>query len=101
MSPRAIPEALRAPITNIEQGRAWVKLLCDSDLNFHLEDGAAEIIDFQTDKPIFTKKDARIVQARVDELYKLEPSLWAPHECPIGYMIEVLRESGKWPVDED
>ena len=89
---KPLPEALRAPVTDLASGKAWLKALVEANLTFHLEDDPGEIVYIQTGEPIFDPADVPIIRERVASLYALE---WGPRPglgkwyCPIGYMASV------------
>lgn len=87
--PKTLPDALRAPITDLASGKAWIKALVAADMAFHLEDDPGSIINFHTEERLFAKKDVPLIRARVASLYSMN---WGPdpmYYCPIGYMMSV------------
>lgn len=81
---KTLPDALRAPITDLESAKAWLKALEEADLSFHLEDDPSDIILLRSGEPIFDPADVPLIRERVDSLYALD---WGPFECPIGYLL--------------
>jgi len=81
---------LTTKITNLAEGKAYIKWLCESGNSYHLEDDAADIgnfIEAGIFVPTFNPDDAAEYNARAEELYGLD---WGEHDCPIGYMLLVL-----------
>lgn len=85
--PKRLPEALRAPITNLDEAKAWIAGLLAAKLAFHFEDDATDCLD-----GVIIQRDAKLVNLRVAELYTLE---WGPRPglgkwyCPIGYLMSL------------
>lgn len=81
---------LRTKITTVDEGKAYIKWLCESGNSYHLEDDASDIGNFNSAGefiPCHSEEDATEFNARAEELYELD---WAEYDCPIGYMLEVL-----------
>lgn len=104
---KPLPEALRAPITTLEEGKAWLRALVAADLMFHLEDDPGDIIcgPLGASTPLFDPADVALIQERQDQLYALE---WGPRPglgkwyCPIGYMMrEEFLQTGSKGVSHD
>lgn len=83
--PRTLPEALRAPITDLASAKAWLDALIGADLSFHLEDSPETIIQGRTGEDLFYKKDCPLIRSRVEALYSF--SDWGVFGCPIGYLL--------------
>lgn len=81
-----LSDLLLAPVTSLDEGKAWIAELTRLDLMFHFEDSPDTIIRGATGAPLFTDPEAAIVAARVAELYELD---WGMHECPIGYALDI------------
>ena len=94
---RALPDALRADITDRASGEAWLRALNEADMVFHLEDDPGDIIDGRASAQknvrtyLFAEADHDLIRDRVRKLYALN---WAPHTCPIGYQLDVLEADG-------
>ena len=80
--PKPLPEALKAPITNIDEAYAWIRGLAAADMMFHFDDSPDSIIMGRSDERLFSDADARVISARLNEVYNLYP--WGQHLCPIG-----------------
>lgn len=91
--PAALPESLRAPITDMASATAWLDALVAADLTFHLEDDPAEIVNCRTDEPTFLKADHGLLRERVGQLYAI--SDWGVWNCPIGYLLAAEAVNGK------
>jgi hypothetical protein len=83
--PRTLPEALRAPITDLASGKAWLDALIGADLSFHLEDSPEEIVIGLSGERLFHKADHQLIRERVASLYGFKD--WGVYDCPIGYML--------------
>ena len=74
------------PITNRQEGEAFIALLQANGLMFHFEDDVHDIIWGETgEAPSFTELCA--MDARRNELYELD---WGEHECPIGFALTLM-----------
>lgn len=85
--PRRIPETLRAPVTDLASGKAWLAALVADGRTFHLEDNPADICN--AEGQTFHLADVELIRERVAALYALE---WGPdpmHFCPIGYLMHL------------
>lgn len=83
-----LPANLRAPIRDLDDAKRWIRDLCAAGLDFHFDDSPETIVSGRTNEPIFDEGGAEIVRARLLELYDFD---WGPvHECPIGFMLEVI-----------
>src|SRR5690606_29339030 len=89
-----LPEALRAPITDLASGKAWLEALSAADLTFHLEDDPADIVSGLTGERTFRDEDVPLLRRRVAELYRLD---WGIYDCPIGYTLVLCAEAGRIP----
>lgn len=84
---KPLPEALKAPITNLDEAKAWIAGLLAADLAYHFEDDATDCLE-----GLISQKNAKLVNQRVQELYALE---WGPRPgmgqwyCPIGYLMSL------------
>ncbi len=76
----------KAPITTLDQGKAWIEALEAADMMFHFEDSPDDITRGNTGLPLFDEEEAKDVRKRVEELYALDWSL-VGEECPIGYAL--------------
>jgi len=93
--PITITDALRAPITDLASGKAWIDALHAADAVFHFEDSPDDITrgGLSTHERLFADEDVALISERVDALYALE---WGPkpgmgkHYCPIGYSLTLL-----------
>ena len=74
------------PITNRAEAEQFLRDLVASDMQFHLEDDPADVINGPTGEPLFTADEVPHVNARVNELYSLD---WSDCECPIGFMLDI------------
>jgi hypothetical protein len=101
--PRTLPEALRAPITDLASAQGWIKALQAADLSFHFEDSPETIINLRSedaDPRIFADADCPLIRERVASLYAQD---WGLYDCPIGYLLAVECEAGTldyWTVGE-
>lgn len=69
---RMLPDCLRVgPIRTRDQAEAWIRGLNDWGFLYHFDDPVEEVIDGRTGQPLFTDTDRPLVQARVDDLFKL------------------------------
>jgi hypothetical protein len=95
--PITITDALRAPITDLASGKAWIDALHAADAVFHFEDDPGNITQ-AGGGDLFADEDVALIRERVDALYAIE---WGPKPgmgreyCPIGYSLTLL------PFDED
>ena len=78
-----------APITTIDEAKAFIESLHADGMMFHFEDSPSEIISGTTGAELFTPEQCEQVSARVAELYSMDWST-VGHECPIGYALEVM-----------
>lgn len=90
---RPLPEALRAPITDLASAKRWIEALQAADLAFHFEDDPFDCLS----RTGLSKASLAIIAARVRDLYDLE---WGPRRglgywyCPIGYLLRVEKLRG-------
>lgn len=95
MTQATLTPLLRRPVSSLDDAKAWIQELQDKGLMFHFDDSPDTIGNFDNGHingnwvPLFSPKDARIVSARVGELYN-ESFDWSPHGCPIGYALHVM-----------
>lgn len=78
-------QIIATPISTQAGALAFLQGLVDADRTYHLEDGPHTIVDFTTDKPVFTREEADQVEQRVAECYGLD--CWTQSDCPIGRMM--------------
>jgi hypothetical protein len=83
--PRTLPEALRAPITDLPSAKAWLDALIGADLSFHLEDSPETIVIGLSGESLFYKADHGLIRDRVASLYGFDD--WGVFNCPIGYLL--------------
>ena len=74
-------------ITNLKEGKKFIRALYKANKNFHLDDDAREVFDFVTNKKVFNNKDAFLVNQRVQELHNLD---WGMFEDCHGYNLMIL-----------
>lgn len=74
-------------ITNLKEGKKFIRALYKANKNFHLDDDATEVFDFVTNKKIFNNKDAFLVNQRLQELHSLD---WGMFEDCHGYNLIIL-----------
>ena len=84
--PQIVNRDFTKPIKTLDEAKAFVQQLHDSDLFFHLEDDPASIILHATKKPLFTHKESALLRRRVAEMYSLN---WGSLglTCPIDYYL--------------
>ena len=84
------------PITNLDEGKAFVEELHRTDNMFHFEDSPDSVCHQDSlGRQVwsFTPEECSHLTLRVAELYDLD---WKPtgEECPIGYALTVMGHSG-------
>lgn len=60
---------IETPIRTTDDARKFLQFLVDTDRFFHLDDDPADIINYDTHKPVFTKKEATQVSKRMAEMF--------------------------------
>lgn len=81
-----LTDCLRAPITTLADGEAFIRELVDQDLSYHFDDGA---VDCLHGNGLLTLDEAKVVDAQVAALYGLD---WGKAQCPIGFCLHVHAE---------
>jgi hypothetical protein len=80
---------IRAPIAGLAQAKDFLEALIRASRVFHLEDSPETVENIQTGRRLWTDEEAKLVSARVTELYALPRVTWGRHDCPIGYMMHL------------
>lgn len=81
---KPLPEALKAPVTTLNEAYDWIRGLVEADLLFHFDDGPENIIMHATGAPLFSDADAAIVAERLEQIYDVGAPWWGQELCPIG-----------------
>jgi hypothetical protein len=101
--PARIPEALKAPITDLASAKAWIEALRAADLSFHFDDSPETVINLRSteeDARVFHDADCPLIRERVGQLYDHE---WGVFDCPIGFLLAIEAEAGTldyWTVGD-
>lgn len=70
------------PITTADEAKRWFADMHTQKMLFHPEDDANDIMRFGENKHLFTKKEAKAINARMDEIFSL-----LPDPCAIAYAL--------------
>ena len=59
------------PLTSADAARDYIHYLIDLDIIYHLDDSAADMINFATGLPAFTPQLSNLLDTRADEIFQL------------------------------
>lgn len=82
---------ITAPLTTIDEAKAFIENLHADGKMFHFEDSPDQIGNRVNGEwvDLWTPEECEQVSERVAELYSMDWST-VGHECPIGYALEVM-----------
>lgn len=78
---------IHKPITNRQEGEAFIALLLAEGLMFHFEDDVHDVLWAEGNAPTYPELCA--IDQRRNELYELD---WGGHECPIGFALTLMQQ---------
>lgn len=75
------------PITDMQGAEAFLTWLLENEMDYHLDDDPADIINFGTGEHLFV--DPETVGQRIDEVYEHWDN---PDNCPIGFFLDFYKK---------
>lgn len=88
LSPMSLADTLRKRISGVWGVWKFCQGLAASDSMFHFDDSPETIFNMSTRERLFTDSQARLVQSRLDESYRLP--YWSRDVCPIGFALTFI-----------
>lgn len=81
---------LRTPITTNAQARAYLQAMVVRGFDYHPDTPAAEVFRIGNGKPLFSTTDAKLADARMDEVFRHHTG--DPYET----LLDAVREREGW-----
>ena len=98
LSPADYNRIHHTDITSLAEAKAFIETLASNGLMFHFEDGPEDIIWALPPDRHPTEADTQALRHRTDECYLPTIDWSAEGDCPIGYCLICLGNTGDVPA---